>query len=100
MKKHIILLTAIGTLSFISCTNSTKKTEKEPEIVTVDVTEKQTYIAANTEVKFKDPKVATVYQSYINLKTALVNSDANSTADEAGRLKTALSDAGADEEVL
>jgi hypothetical protein len=100
MKKHIILLTAIGTLSFISCTNSTKKTEKEPEIVTVDVTEKQTYIAANTEVKFNDPKVATVYQGYINLKTALVNSDVNSTADEAGRLKTALTDAGANEEVL
>lgn len=100
MKKHFILLAAVATLSFISCTNSTKKTEKEPEIVTVDVTDKQTYIAANTEVKFKDPRVATVYQSYINLKTALVNSNANSTADEAGHLKTAFADAGADEEVL
>jgi predicted negative regulator of RcsB-dependent stress response len=100
MKKHFILLAAVATFSFISCTNSTKKTEKEYEIVTVDVTEKQTYIAANTEVKFKDPKVATVYQSYINLKTALVNSNANSTADEAGHLKTAFANAGADEEVL
>jgi biopolymer transport protein ExbD len=100
VKKYIIFLAAVGTLSFISCKNSTKKSKREHEIVIVDVTEKQTYFAANTEVKFKDPKVATVYQSYINLKTALVNSDANSTADEAGHLKTALVEAGADEEVL
>ena len=100
MKKHIIFLAAIGSLSFISCTNDTKKTEKDPEVVTVDITTNQIYIAAKTEVKFKDPKVTTVYQSYINLKTALVNSDPNSTAGEAILLKTALADAGADEEVL
>lgn len=100
MKKHIALFLAIGTLSFISCTNSTKKTEKDPEIVVVDVSEKQTYIAAKAEVKFKDPKVATVYQIYIDLKTALVNSNAISTAEEAGHLKIALTEVGADENVL
>ena len=72
----------------------------DPEVVNVDLNKKETYIAAKTEVKFNDPKVATVYHSYINLKTALVNSDANSAADEASHLKTALVNAGVDEQVL
>ena len=100
MKKHLMLIAAIGTLAFMSCMNSTKKTEKDPEIITVDVSEKQTYIAAKTEVKFNDAKVAKVYQSYIELKTALVNSDVNTTAAEASLLKTELANAGADEKVL
>jgi hypothetical protein len=97
MKKQLILITAIGSLLFMSCTNGTKKTEKDPEIITVDVSEKQTYIAAKTEVKFNDTKVAKVYQSYIKLKTALINSDVNTTADEANMLKAELVNAGADE---
>lgn len=100
MKKHIILIAAIGAFSFISCTNNTKKAEKDPEVVTVDTAIKQTYSAAKTEVRFNDPKVASVYQSYIDLKTALVNSDANAAANEAAKLQTALANVGVDEEVL
>ena len=59
-----------------------------------------THSSATTSVTFKDPKVATVYQSYINLKTALVNTDAVTTASEGSNLMTAFTKAGAEEDVL
>ncbi|MBC8053893.1 MAG: DUF3347 domain-containing protein [Sphingobacteriaceae bacterium] len=44
--------------------------------------------------QFKDEKSKAVYQHYIHLKTALVNSDAKEAQAGAAALKTALSNAG------
>jgi hypothetical protein len=100
MKKLILIPILGGLLLVSSCGNDSKKVENEPEIVTIDTSEKKQYTAAATEVKFNDPKVAAVYQNYINLKTALVNSDSDVTATQASELMTALANVSVDEEVL
>lgn len=99
--KNLILIPILGGLLLVSsCGNDSKKVENEPEIITVDTSEKKQYTAAATEVKFNDPKVAAVYQHYINLKTALVNSDPTATATHASQLMTAFANMGVDDDVL
>jgi hypothetical protein len=92
------ILLGMTLLLFVSCGNDKKKTE--PEVVVVDTTEKKEYHAAATEVEFNDPKVADVYQEYINVKTALVNTNAKSASDAASNLMTALANVGVEEDVF
>jgi len=94
MKKLTITLVAIGILTTFSCGNDTKKTTSEPEIITIDTSEKEAYVAATTEVTFNDSKVAEAYQNYIDLKTALVNTDATTTATKASQLLKSFENAG------
>lgn len=99
MKKYFLAITAVGVFFITGCGNDAKK-ENGPEVVEVNTAEKVTYSAATTEVTFNDPKIATVYENYIQLKTALVNTDAVTTATEAANLMTAFANIGVEEEVL
>jgi len=81
-----------------SCGNDAKKTE--PEVVEVDTKEKKVHLAAETSVEFNDPKIADVYSQYIQLKTALVNSDVAATSKASDDLMTAFANVGVAPEVL
>lgn len=91
-----LLIAACFGLVF-SCKES-KSQQPESETKTESV--KQAYKAAAPTVKFKDPKIATVYTSYIELKTQLVNSDVAASAAAAQTLLTALSNVGVEEETF
>lgn len=81
-----------------SCVDDAKKTE--PEVVTVDTTEKKVHQAAETKVEFNDPKIAEVYTQYIQLKTALVNSDVAATSKASDDLMTAFANVGVEPDLL
>jgi len=100
MKNIILTSIFLALILCSSCGNNTKKQEQELETITINTSEKKQYTAAATEVKFNDPKVADVYQGYINLKTALVNSDRAATAMSSSEIMTAFSNIGADEAIL
>ena len=100
MKNFIITSIFLALILCSSCGNDTKKQEQELETITINTSEKKQYTAATTEVKFNDPKVADVYQGYINLKTALVNSDRTATATASSELMTSLTDIGVDEAIF
>jgi len=100
MKKYLLAIASLGMILVTSCGNDSKKNSNEPEVVEVATAEKVTHTSATTTVTFKDPKVAVVYQSYIDLKTALVNTDAPKTATEASNLMTAFANVGVEEDVL
>jgi len=99
MNKYILAIMAFGTFFITGCGNGTKKTS-DLEVVEVSTAEKVTYSAATTEATFNDPKIATIYEYYIQLKTALVNTDAIATATQASNLMTAFANIGVEEEVL
>ena len=99
MKKYVLAFSALGLVVMTACGDNSKK-NNEPEVVEVSTTEVKVYAAAPTEVTFNDPKVADVYQNYINLKTALVNTDAAKTAVEASKLMTAFANVGVENDVL
>lgn len=69
----IILFSAL----LFSCGQGKK--QEEPEVVTVDVNAKEVYEAAQTKATFNDPNATALFQHYIDLKTALVNTDAATT---------------------
>lgn len=81
-----------------SCGNDAKKTK--PEVVTVNTQEKKAHLAAETKVEFNDPKVAEVYSQYIQLKTALVNSNVAASSKASDNLMTAFANVGVEPEVL
>lgn len=72
--------TAIIVLSsalLFSCGQDKKK--EELEVVTVDPNAKEVYTAAQTKAVFDDANATALFQDYIDLKTALVNTDAGTT---------------------
>jgi hypothetical protein len=76
-------------LVIVSCKNDKK--QKEPEVVTVETTkEKKEYTSAKMEAEFNDPKVAVIFEEYIQLKTALVNTNGENTAAAAKSLQAKL----------
>ncbi|MEM7187789.1 MAG: DUF3347 domain-containing protein [Bacteroidota bacterium] len=88
------------TLMLVSCGNDNKKTTAEPEVVTVDNTSKKEYQPAESGVTFKDSKVGAAYENYILLKTALVNTDAATTARHATNLMTDFANIGMENDAL
>ena len=91
----IILLISIV---LVSCKNDKKQTE--PEVVIVETTkEKKEYTAAKMEAEFNDPKVALIFEEYIQLKTALVNTNSENTAAVAKSLQAKLIAIDASEEL-
>ncbi len=100
MKLTYFLSAAALLLVLGSCGNETKKTTEEPEVVTVDVNETKEYAAAETKASFKDDKIAGAFDKYIEVKTALVNTDAGTTSKAASQLVTAFSEIGVEEEVM
>lgn len=92
MKTNKIFLAGLSVMFAVavSCTSDTPK-----EIEAQD--QKHTQDATPSEVgnpEFKDENIKAVYDQYINLKTALVKSDAKEAQSEAAALQTALTSAG------
>lgn len=84
MKYYLLLICLIA---IVSCKSDKK--ENTPEVKTVEM-EKETYKAAELEAKFKDNAVSEAYLGYIQVKTALVNSDVKETQKSASYLKEKL----------
>jgi len=99
MKKHVFLSVLLVVITMISCADNKKKTE--PEIKTVDTkAESKTYTADKTDAEFKDEKIAGVFKQYIQLKTALVNTNAEKASQEASNLMTAFANVGVENVAL
>lgn len=97
MKNLSFLLLASFIILIVSC----KDNVKEPEIVTVDTTEesKEVYEVAKTDAVFINPKVEAVFQQYLKVENALINTDAKTTSIEATALEPMLNDIDGDEVV-
>jgi len=97
MKNTSLIFFALISLSIISCKNNTK--ENEPEVVTVNNTEAETkvYEIAEAEVEFNNPKMEAIFDQYLQVQEALVNTDAARTAAESAKLEALLKEANADE---
>ena len=102
MKKLSILFLASTFVAVSSCKDNSKKTEVEPEVVTVDNTETadKTYELAKTEAEFSDPKVEAIFEQYLKVEAALVNTDATKTSEEAHQLVMLMKEHNADEEAV
>ncbi len=100
MKKVSILALAMFALSFNSCKDASK--EMEPEIVTIDTaqTEPEIYKVAKLEAEFNDAKVEEIFKQYINVESALVNTDAEATSSESAKLLNLLNEHKSDAKVL
>ncbi|SDW59459.1 DUF3347 domain-containing protein [Aequorivita viscosa] len=99
MKNLSILFLALLSVSLFSCKDNTK--EAELEVVTVDTApeSKETYEVAQTDAVFKDSKVEAVFNQYIKVEAALVNTDAQATSSAAKDLESMLKEVKLDEEV-
>ncbi|MCB0465726.1 MAG: DUF3347 domain-containing protein [Aequorivita sp.] len=95
MKKLSLIFYACIAFSISSCKDTSKQTE--PEVVTVNNAEPKTYEIAQTEAEFNDPKVQAIFEQYVQVETALVNTDASKTAVESAKLETLLKEMNADE---
>ena len=94
--KIIFLITfALASFVTVSCKDNTK--ENEPEVVTVDTGTVKVYEIAQTEAEFNDPKVEAIFEQYVQVEAALVNTDATTTAAEASKLELLLKEMNADE---
>jgi hypothetical protein len=72
--KYFLLMICLAV--FVSCKNDKKETT--PEVKTVDM-EAQVHEPAELQAKFKDSSVGEAYRGYVNIKSALVNSDVEKT---------------------
>lgn len=95
MKNISLVLFAVISLTIVSCKDNAK--QSEPEVVTVDNTEVEAYEIAETEAEFNDPKVETIFEQYLNVEAALVNTDATKTASESAKLEILLKEMNAEE---
>ncbi|SRR5690554_356821 len=99
MKNLSILFFALFSVSLFSCKDNTK--EAELEVVTVDTSAdvKKSYEVAQTDVVFNDSKVEAIFEHYLKVETALVNTDAEGASIAAKDLASLLKEVEADEEV-
>lgn len=97
MKNLSILFLAIIGIAFTSCKDNSK--QKEPEVVTVDntATAEKTHQVAEMEAEFNDPKVEAVFEQYLQVESALINTDADKAASEASKLEPMLKEMKADD---
>lgn len=97
MKTYLVQIILLLSFVFVSCGNDKKNTE--PEIIEIATSEeKVVYEASATDASFSDEKVAILFKSYIQLKTALVNTSAENAAIEGNALAVAFEEIGTDEE--
>ncbi len=95
MKNLFLIFFAIVSLTIFSCKENVK--ENEPEVVTVDNAEPKIYEIAKAEAEFNDPKVEAVFNQYLQVEAALVNTDATKTSAEAAKLQLLLKELNAEE---
>lgn len=106
MKKINIVIVIIITSVLYSCGNENKK--QELEVVTVEHTtpteevevKGDKHTSAEATVTFKDEKIGDVYNKYIALKTALVNTNADKSSEAATNLMTTFANVGVEDNVL
>ncbi len=99
--KKIYILSVAMLLLIISACKSDKKQENEPEVKTVETTqEKSKETATSIDASFSDAEIGDVFKQYVQLKTALVNTDAKQASVEASNLLTAMSNNDADQEAM
>lgn len=98
MKNLSLVFLAFTAIAFTSCKDNQK--EAEPEVVTVDTTEVKVYEIAKKEAEFNDPKVEAVFEQYIAVEEALVNTDATKTKAESAKLDMLLKEMNTDEATL
>lgn len=99
MKNLSILFFALFSISLFSCKDNTK--EAELEVVTVDTAAdaKKSYEVAQTDAVFKEPKMEAIFDQYLKVETALVNTDGKATTIAATELASLLKEVQADEAV-
>lgn len=97
MKNLSIVFFAIIGITFTSCKDNSK--QNEPEVVTVDNTANvvEIYEVAEVEAEFNDPKVEAAFEQYLQVESALINTDAEKTATESSKLVALLKEMNADE---
>lgn len=95
MKKLSLICLAIMAIAFTSCKDNPK--EIEPEVVEVKTTETEVYEITDREAEFNDPKVEAIFDQYIVIEEALVNTDASRTATESSKLESLLKEVDANE---
>ena len=97
MKKLSILFLASLSVLIFSCKDNTK----EPEVVTVDNTteSEEVYEVAKYDAVFIDSKVEAVFQQYLKVQNALINTDAKTASIEATNLEPMLKEIEGDEVV-
>jgi len=95
----IKILSSILLIStLISCKNDKKQIQ--PEVVIIEtVKEQKEYTSAKMEAQFNNPEFAIVFEQYIQLKTALVNTNSEKTAAIAKTLQTSVTALEASEEL-
>lgn len=99
MKNLSIVFLAIIGVAFTSCKDNSKHNEAEPEVVTVDNTAaaNETYEVPEVEAEFNDPKVEAIFEQYLQVESALINTDAEKTAAESSKLGSLLKEMDADD---
>jgi len=97
MKNISIVFFAVIGITFTSCKENTK--QNEPEVVTVDNTADavEIYEVGETEAEFNDPKVEAIFEQYMKVESALINTDANKAATESSKLSALLKESNVDE---
>jgi hypothetical protein len=103
MKRYSFLSILMVFLAFTACKNEAKQAEETTAEETTSESmqeSKPKYEAAAATATFKDPKVGDVYKAYIELKTALVNTDSEASSKAADALLTAFSNLGVEEETF
>ncbi len=98
MKNLSIFFVAIFSIILFSCKDNTQ--EPELEVATVDnsADAQETYEVAQTDAEFNDPKVEAIFKQYMQVESALVNTDAEKTASEASKLEALMKEFKVDEE--
>ena len=97
MKNLSILFLAIFSMSLFSCKDNTKETELEVETVDNSADSQKTYEVAKTDAEFNNPKVEAIFEQYLKIENALVNTDAKTASAEASKLEPMLLDIEADD---
>ena len=97
MKNLLILFLAIFSMALFSCKDNTKETELEVETVDNSADSQKTYEVAKTDAEFNNPKVEAIFEQYLKIENALVNTDAKTASAEASKLEPMLLDIEADD---
>jgi len=89
MKRLAFIIPFAAILMVVACKEDKKTIE--PEVVTVETTKKnEVYTSAKGDAAFKDAELAKVFEMYIALKTAFVNTNPKIAAGAAKRMAVAL----------
>ncbi|MBT0607308.1 DUF3347 domain-containing protein [Aequorivita echinoideorum] len=84
MKKITLLFFACTLAFFNSCKENPK--DSDPEVVTIENDGAEKHEIAKSNAKFKDEQVAQIFDQYLQVEGALVNTDETMAAKESSKL--------------